>query len=87
MAKHLKDFLDLSIRELRVYLQKRALTCHGNHADLAAHAFVAFKQNLPIKETAETLLFTLQREYSDILKCFGVTEDPLEMKGWEDNMF
>ena len=86
MAKPLEDFLDLSTGELRFYLQQRALTCHGNHADLAARALVAFEQNLPIKETAETL-FTLQREYSDILKCCGVTEDPLEMEGWEDNVF
>ena len=87
MAKHLEDFLDLSTGELRFYLQQRALTCQGNHADLAARALVAFEQNLPIKETAETLVFTLQREYSDILKCSGVTEDPLEMEGWEDNVF
>ena len=87
LAKHLEDFLDLSTGELRFYLQQRALTCHGNNADLAARALVAFEQNLPVKETAETLLSTLQREYSDILKCCGVTEDSLEMEGWEDNMF
>ena len=58
MAKHLEDFLDLTTGELRFYLQQRALTCHGNHADLAARVLVAFEQNLPIKETAETLLFT-----------------------------
>ena len=87
MGKHLEDFLDLSTGELRFYLQQRALTCHGNHADLAARALVAFEQNLPIKETAETLLCTLQRVYSDILKYCGVTEDPLEMEGWEDNVF
>ena len=66
MAKHLKDFLDLTTGELRFYLQQRALTCHGNHADLAARALVAFEENLPIKETAE--LCTLQREYCDILE-------------------
>ena len=63
MSKHLEDFLDLSTGEPKFYLQQRALTCHGNHADLAARALVAFEQNLPIKETAETLLVTLQREY------------------------
>jgi len=86
MSKHLEDFLDLSTGE-KFYLQQRALMCHGNHADLAARALVAFEQNLPIKETAETLLVTLQREYGDILKCCGVTEDPLEMEGWEENVF
>ena len=39
MAKHLEDFLDLSTGELRFYLQQRALTCHGNHADLAKPTF------------------------------------------------
>ena len=87
MTQHLEDFLDLSTGELRFYLQQRVLTCQGYHADLAAHALVAFEQNLLIKETAEILLFTLQREHSNILKSCGVTEDPLEMEGWEDNMF
>ena len=49
MAKHFEDFLDLSTGALRFYLQQRALKCHGNHADLAARALVAFEQNLPIK--------------------------------------
>jgi len=60
MAKHWEDFLDLSTGELRFYLQQRALTCHGNHADLAARALVAFEQNPPIRETAETVLCVLQ---------------------------
>jgi len=87
MAKHWEDFLDLSTGELRFYLQQRALTCHGNHVDLVARALVAFEQNPPIRETAETVLYVLQREYRDILKCCGVIEDPLEMEGWEDNLF
>ena len=32
------------------YLQKRALTGHSNHADLAARTLVAFEQNLPMKD-------------------------------------
>jgi len=56
MSKQLEDFRDLSTGELKFYLQQRALTCHGNHADFAACALVAFEQNLPIKETAETCL-------------------------------
>ena len=54
----------------RFYLQQGALTCYGTHADLAALALVAFEQNLPIKEIAETLLCTLQREYSSIFSFF-----------------
>ena len=87
VAKHWEDFLDLSTGELRFYLQQRALKCHGNHADLAARALVASEQNPPIRETAETVLCVLQKEYSDLLKCFGVKEDPLEMEGWENNFF
>jgi len=87
MAKHWEDFLHLSTGELRFYLQQRALKCHGNNADLAARALVVFEQNPPIRETAETVLCVLQREYSDMLKCCGVIEDPLEMEGWEDNLF
>ena len=45
-----------------------------NRADLAARALVTFEQNLPIKKTAETL-------------CCGVIEDPLELEGWEGNLF
>jgi len=86
VAKHWEDFLDLSSRELMFYLQQRALTCHGNHADLGARALVAFEQNPPIRETAETVLCVLQKEHSDILKCCGVIEDPLEMEGWENNL-
>ena len=81
MAQHLEDFLGLSTGELWFYLKQRALTCQGNHVDLAARVLVAFEQNLPRKETAEILLFTLQREHSNILKSCGVTEDPLEMEG------
>jgi len=62
-------------------------TCHGNHADLAACALEALEQNPPIRGTAETVLCVLQREYRDILKCCGVIEDPLELEGWEDNLF
>ena len=61
------------------YMQQRALTCHGNHADLAVRVLVSIEQNLLLQETAETFLFTLQREYSDIFMCCSLTEDPLEM--------
>ena len=85
-ARHLENFLDLSTRELMFYMQQRALTCHGNHADLAVRVLVSIEQNLLLQETAETLLFTLQREYSDIFKCCSLTEDPLEMEDWNDKV-
>ena len=87
VAKHFEDFLDLSTGELRFYLRQRTLTCHGNHADLAACALVAFEQNLPIKETAETLLFTLQREYSDIFLVLWYDRKSLGDGSWQENVF
>ena len=72
-AKHLEDFLDLTTGELRFYLQQRALTCHGNHADLAARALVAFEQNLPIKK--------LQRLFFLLYK--GITVTYLSVVVWQ----
>ena len=55
MAKHLEDFLELSSGELKFYLQQRALASSGTHSDMAARAFVAFEQQVSVKESAEDL--------------------------------
>lgn len=44
MAWHLKDFLDLSARELKFCIQQRALPSGETHSDLAACALVALEQ-------------------------------------------
>ena len=86
MAKHLKDFLELSSGELRFYLQQRALPSSGTHSDLAARALVAFEQETPVKQSAEDLSKSLKHQHEEILKQHNVLKDPLDIDDWEEDV-
>lgn len=75
MAKHLEDFLELSSGELKFYLQQRALASSGTHSPLtlAARAFVAFEQQVSVKESAEDLSKSLKHQYEELLKQYNLT--------------
>eukprot|EP00794_Sanderia_malayensis_P017137 gene17137-18857_t len=82
MAKHLKDFLDLSCDERKFYLRQSAIPVGGKHSNLAARVLVAFEQNTPVKESAEDLAKTLCHEHHALLKSPNIQQDPLEIKEW-----
>ena len=44
----LKDFVELSLDELKFFLQQRGQPYSGTHGTLAARALVAHEQNLPV---------------------------------------
>ena len=85
-TKPLEDFLDLSMDELRFYLQQRALSTSGTHSDLAARALVAFEHDTPIKVTAENLASSLKCPIENTLRDGGLTVDPLQLNAgeWEE---
>ena len=43
------DFLEMSTAEIKYYLAQRGLFQVGNKVSIAARAFVAFEQNIPIR--------------------------------------
>ena len=55
-VKELKDFIELSLDELKFFLQQRGQPYTGTHGTLAARALVAQEQNLPIIVTKENIV-------------------------------
>ena len=55
-VKELKDFIELSLDELKFFLQQQGQPYTGTQGTLAARALVAQEQNLPIIVTKENIV-------------------------------
>lgn len=79
----LKDFVELSLDELKFFLQQRGQPYSGTHGTLAARALVAHEQNLPLILTKENIVTSLKQNYTNLLSTHNLP-DPGIMK---DDLF
>ena len=62
------DFLEMSTAEIKYYLAQRGLFQVGNKVSIAARAFVAFEQNIPIRSDIVEVEKKLQSIYYLIIQ-------------------
>ena len=82
----LNDFLDMSVEQLKYYLQQRGQTYSGTHASLAARALLAQEQGISIVPIADDIAKQLKSDYNAILSNHQLITDPFMESGWVDDV-
>ena len=79
-------FLEMSVGELKFYLQQRSQPISGTHGLLATKALIAHEQNTEVIITAQNLALRLKKDYEQILMSNDLIFDPFTSDKWEDDV-
>ena len=81
----LDDFHEFLNGELQYYLQQRGLPMSVTHGTLAASVSIAHEKKTECVTTKVHLLETLKNDYANLLRIFGIKEDPLLSSDFADD--